>query len=212
MKLINTIVIASALAAGSAGRTWAVTSEVFQVSAQITHSVLAGDHATNGVFRNAVIFGKDLVNLARGRNLGTTLPTNEVLALAHTCGATNAVLMVYDRYATNNLQTIAVLEHMLAANVPHLHSTSSEDLWSLNWADTGGVSNAVLGGQCFYFSSSLSDTNGCFRSLTGTAKGWFQSLVTPTFGTNHTPSNTTVLVHQMGITVYDGISIGHLAP
>jgi hypothetical protein len=211
MKSITSIVIAVAVAAGSARRAAAVSNDVFVASATITRSVLAIDNPTNGVFRNAIIYGKDLVNLARGRNLGTALPSNEVLAIAHTCGASNATLMVYDRYATNNLQTIAEFARIVAANVPHRHSNTAQTLWSMDWASTSGVSNALQGGQCLLISTSLNDTNGCFQSLSGTAEGWFQAVVTPTMGTDHTPTNTTMLIQRMGIAI-SSTPIGHLAP
>lgn len=148
-----------------------------------------------------VIKGEDLVNLARGRNLGTPLPNNEVLALASVCGTNLSKIVVFDTVASSNLATIAELNAIYeavgykghgATNKTVNITTNLESAIQVTIPGAGNSTNALTGGLLMLDAQSQLTTNGCVHRWSGTMMGVLATIVTD----SGVSSNYTVIVRK----------------
>ena len=85
MKMLAMGMVLMALTATGRAQTYQVYPLKFSLSGAIefvdTNKIVKDTGITNQLVHPIVMKGADLMNLARGRNLRTVVPTNEVLAL-----------------------------------------------------------------------------------------------------------------------------------
>ena len=133
------------------------------------------------------ISSDDLINLARGRDLRSTVPTNEVLAFASVCNTNDMKLIVFDTATSSNLDTIGRLDVVDEVS----QAEKRELIAQLTVPGAGGVSNALTGGTLLMDATFTVTTNDCVTKWSGTMLGVLDTLVP---ATNFIPILTTNVV------------------
>jgi hypothetical protein len=141
-----------------------------------------------GIIRGVIQFGTtvpfidkvqitedDLINLALGRDLGTRVATNEVLALTSGCGTDDVKFVVFDINGSSNLATIAELD--LLARASSSIKKQRQEMLQFTVPGSGGPTNALTGGTLLLGATSTVDTNGCIRRWNGSLFGVLNTLL-----------------------------------
>ncbi len=169
--LIGTLSLLGLL--GHAGSASAQTSgDVFRAQATLQGVIQFGPTASNQTLQSVKLNGQDLVNLALGRDRGTKLAPNELLAFQSTLPTNTALLFVYDPVAVTNLATIGVITPNLAILGQSHHRNSSEVSSDMAIPGAGNGTNGLSGGSFVLDSKSLLETNGPIKKLTATGIGF----------------------------------------
>ena len=152
------------------------TSDVFRVK-----TLIQGKIENTLAIQKVKITRDDLINLARDRNLGTAVPTNEVLALASQCDTNDDMkIIVFDTLTSSNLATIGQLD-----TVSEIFALNrKERIVQFTVPGTGGISNALTGGTLLMDATFDITTNNCVAKWSGTILGVLNTLVS---GTNSIP-------------------------
>lgn len=219
MKFLKIFAVAAALSALAVAPCRAVTSQVFRLTMSwpgviaftnfytgtLTNGVTGV--LTNPISHNVSISQYDIINLARGRNLGTRVPLNEVLALAVPCATNFATVLVWDHTGQSNLVTIGQLDTQFTAptvlpNTELANIISARDLSTLTITNTGNATNALTSGTLFLDHTSVAYSNGCLLSLSGKLVGLVNTIVSYTYPKN--TLNPTNLVSAIPVFIPTG--------
>jgi hypothetical protein len=154
---------------------------------------------SNSLLLDQKVTNSDVINLALGRTppLSTKLffapnnsilrpSTNEVLALAMTCGNNDVRLIVFDTNASSNLATIATLSHVDSVSGKALRSGGgygvkiehvTQILLEGAFEPAGSASNSVTGGALTLRLANNCNTNHPLTQANGSALGSLHIVV-----------------------------------
>jgi hypothetical protein len=161
------------LALAMLGVAVAGTNDIFQLKGIIRGVIQFGN--VNPFINKVQITESDLINLALGRDLGTPIPTNEVLALSSGCGTDDVKFVVFDVEGSSNLTTIAELDLLAQANASIKHRR--EEMRQFTVPGSGGPTNGLTGGTLLIDATSTVDPNGCARHWNGSLFGVLNALL-----------------------------------
>jgi len=140
---------AGVLAGGALAQS--TTSQVLQVDANLFSVVLTnGFEASKGI-----LTGTNIINLARGRTVTSTVPANELLGLVVQCGEDAPTsLIVFDKDLNTNLVTVAgidvqnVVEYTVSfvAGIKSSGRLRADAVLAANFDASGAVSNGWTSG------------------------------------------------------------------
>jgi len=219
MKMLMVGMVLMALTTTGRAQTYQVYPVRFGLSGAIefldTNKIVKDSGITNQLVHPIVMKSADLVNLARGRNLRTAVPTNEVLALASVCGTNLSKLIVFDPNTSSNLATIAQFDLLSesigykakgSTNTTVTITTNTESTLVVTIPGAGSATNALTGGFLLLNARSVLTTNGCIQSWNGTMLGALGTIVTDD---NGVASNITVQVRKATLSA-TGKAVGTL--
>ena len=155
------------------------TSDVFRVKA-----LIQGKIEFFTTINKVRISSDDLINLARGRDLRTVVPPNEVLAFTGVCNTNDMKIIVFDTATASNLATIGRLD--VVNEVSGLDK--KEMIVQFTVPGAGGVSNGLTGGTLLMDANLTIDRSNCVTRWSGTMLGVLNTLVP---ATNFIPILTT---------------------
>jgi hypothetical protein len=147
-----------------------VTSDVFRASVMV-QGVIQFNTFTNLTIHPVQMVGADLVNLALGRELGTTLLANEVLAYAASPATNSSRLFVYDSNTGSNLATIGEIGPLVEAKQTGVPHPQTEMIAQLDVPGAGTISNGLTGANLILDGRSILDTNGAVLKFNATMLG-----------------------------------------
>jgi hypothetical protein len=104
----NPLVLLAVLAAAASAGAVSANLQTFRTTA-LLRGIAQGQDSVTGApqFDPVTLRGADLVNLAMGRAIGDTSHAEQVLAMTIACDLSAAQLVVYDRFASREVETIA---------------------------------------------------------------------------------------------------------
>jgi hypothetical protein len=177
----------------------AVTSDVFRVKVLLQGIIQYVSLTTNQTMIHPVqLNGQDLVNLALGRELGTRLHTNEVLAYCSSLSTNTAKVLVYDFNTRSNLATIGQIDPQAEATGLSKHRNTSEVIAEMAVPGAGNSTNGLAGGDFFLDGRSILETNGALTKFNATSIGFLETVLQ---ATNYDFTCTTnILTHNSEIT------------
>ncbi len=162
-------------------------SDVYRIETTLRGSIQEGSFS-NGVIRKVKIETDDFINLALHRPLGTTVPKQEVLAIASDCVTNHLRLIVYDKDTSSNLVTVGVMDTLRA--IFSQRKNLVETITPLEILDISeGETNGITSGSFYYHGKINIKTNGCPSKFNGQWTGFldtvFPATCTNLFCTNY---------------------------
>ncbi len=144
-------------------------ADVYPVTVTMTGTV-QGTGPTGPVALRETLKGDDLLNLARGRALGTPIPANERLSLAVDCDSELIAIFVYDQISSDVLAVVAELEVEEVA----VQGSRARSILEMNVESSGNMINALDSGE-FLLAGQASlpfpDDDECFTNLKASGLG-----------------------------------------
>ena len=158
------------------------TSDVFRVKA-----LIQGKIEFFTTINKVKISRDELINLARGRDLRSVVPPNEVLAFTSVCDTNDMKIIVFDTLTSSNLATIGRLDVVNEVSQFDKHELIAQ----FTVPGAGGISNALTGGTLLMDAAFTVDRSNCVTKWSGTMLGVLGTLVP---ATNFIPILTTNIV------------------
>jgi len=170
------------------------TSDVYRLDAIFKGVIQAGLTNISPTAQKVQVDTDDLINLGTGRPLGTKVPANEILGLAHDCAFIELRMIVYDTDTSANLATLALIKPDLRVFSLKKDKVTQYSISDVQMLPTENPTNGITGGQLKLTATSTTDTNNCVQSLNGTMIGTlltsFYTTNTVIFGTNFVDEST----------------------
>lgn len=163
-----TVLPISAMAGG-------VSSSILSIQGKLSGSSDAG----GGVVLKQNIDQDAIINLARGRFLGTPVPANEILALILECGGENASLVIFDTAGVSNLVELATTSN--AAQIISGSKGIAGIPFQIN--KVGDALNGIERGTVVLTVKTTVGGDGCVTKFSAAVAGTLDTIVTLPFGT-----------------------------
>ncbi len=135
-----------------------VTNKAFQVTVKLS-AVFEDEIATNKtVIGKTNVTTQNIIDLALGRSMSNSVPTNIVLAFVLDCGDNNGAFAVID---TTSNAVLTVLGAMTADGASATTGKGQASVLTYNWS-TGDSTNGFTGGWLAFTGTTVSSpTNAC---------------------------------------------------
>jgi len=183
------------------GFSQAITNAVFRAKASFQGVIQSGPTPASQTLQPVQINSEDLVNFALGREQGTKLQANELLALAASLTTNTSRLFVYDSSTTSNLATIGLINPQVVIFGQKHRQTTLAISAPMIIPGAGNATNGLTGGSFLLEMKSVFNTNNSTANFSAKLIGFLGVAVPGT--------NATILVRSGTIST-QGQSIGTL--